>query len=940
LQKNAGIAQKWGEIVKKIFRRLFETLFSGTLPFRARLLHILSVGGLFTALFICIFGFVTGMSFLSSLFCGITAIFTALLLLISIKTGHYEICLFFGIVVIFFMFYPILFFTVGGYRSGMPSFFVFAAVFTVVMLKGRSALIIAFLEIVYYAGLCLAAYYRPEWVIPFNAEFPYAMNVLFGMVSVSAVLGVTLFVQLWMHNRQRKELEEAYQDLEKQTRLAESVSRTKSEFLAQMSHEIRTPMNAIIGMSHLALQEELQPQAREYVENIRRAGDNLMSIINDILDLSRIESGMVDIIPEEYQLASLINDSLTIIRTRLYEKPVRMFTKIDGALPRQLLGDEARIRQILLNILSNAVKYTKEGHIMLGIRGTRSADSNEIVLEFEVADTGIGIKPEDMGKLFGSFVRIDAKQNQGVEGTGLGLAICWRLCRLMGGDIRARSVYGVGSVFTASLPQRIVDEQPFAEVEAPETKSVLIYKTRRISGESLGYTLENLGVSYALAHSRETLSEFLAKGNYRFVFMPSSKYAEFCDVLEEIRSGSSGPAPLSGITPVIFAEYGEAIRSGSKTLITPIHPGALAGILNGRAFDAGYNHVQKFGVRFTSPDTRILVVDDLPTNLDVIAGLLSPYKVKIDRALDGPEAIRLIRENRYDIVFMDHMMSGMDGIEATEIIRKNEGDYFKELTIIALTANAISGIREMFLKKGFNDYLSKPIDIARLDAMLAKWISREKQQKFSAPRPNVAAPCSIQIKGVDSDKGMVMTGGTVEGYRKVLTRFYKDALEQLSLLQAMPDEQGLPAFATRVHALKSAVATIGAADLAAEAARLEAAGKAGDRAAIREGIPGFAERLAALTEGIRQALETAFPVVPGEEEAPDGSCLELSPLLRELAEALRAEKLAAIDDILEELNRKPLDSKAHAALESVSDDVLIAEYGRALETVIALLENP
>jgi CheY-like chemotaxis protein len=618
-----------------------------------------------------------------------------------------------------------------------------------------------------------------------------------------------------------------------------------------------------------------------------------------------------------------------------------MFTKIDGALPRQLLGDEARIRQILLNLLSNAVKYTKEGHITLGIRGTRSAGGSEIVLEFEVADTGIGIKPEDMGKLFGNFVRIDAKRNQGVEGTGLGLAICWRLCRLMGGDITARSVYGVGSVFTASLPQRIVDERPFAEVEAPETKPSLIFKTRRISGDSLGYTLENLGVSYALANNREALAEFLEKGNYRFVFMPSSKYAEFCDVLKEqkIRSEGSGLAALNGIVPVIFAEYGEAIRADSKTLMTPIHPGAVAGILNGRASDADYNPVQKFGVRFIAPDARILVVDDLPTNLDVIAGLLAPYKVKIDRALDGPGAIRLIRENRYDIVFMDHMMSGMDGIEATEIIRKDKGDYFKELTIIALTANAISGIREMFLEKGFSDYLSKPIDISRLDAMLAKWIPREKQQKFSVPRPSVAVSCSLKIKEVDSDKGLVMTGGTVEGYRKVLTRFYKDALEQLSLLQDMPDEQGLPAFTTRTHALKSAAATIGAADLAAAAARMEAAGKAGDREAIREGLSGFTARLAALAEGIRQALEAAFPAAPEGEPAPGGSGLELSPLLRELAEALRTEKLAAIDDILEELNRKPLDGKAHAALDSVSDDVLIAEYGNALETVIALLEN-
>jgi CheY-like chemotaxis protein len=616
-----------------------------------------------------------------------------------------------------------------------------------------------------------------------------------------------------------------------------------------------------------------------------------------------------------------------------------MFTMIDGALPRQLLGDEARIRQILLNLLSNAVKYTNEGHITLGIRGKKSAGNDEIVLEFEVADTGVGIKQGDMEKLFGNFVRVDTKQNQGIEGTGLGLVISRRLCQLMGGDIAVHSVYGVGSTFTASLPQKIVDGRPFAEVEAPETKPSLIYKTRRISGESLGYTLENLGVSYTLAESREALAEFLAKGSYRFVFMPSSLYAEFHDTLEEqkTRSGESGLAALNRIIPVIFAEYGEAIRAGIKTLMTPIHPGALAGILNGRASNAGYHRAQKSTVRFTAPDTRILVVDDLPTNLDVIAGLLSPYKVKIDRVLDGPGAIRQIRENRYDIVFMDHMMPGMDGIEATKIIRESEGEYFKDLTIIALTANAISGMREMFLENGFSDYLSKPIDLSKLDEILAKWIPKEKQQKFIAPRSNPKPSCSIEIEGVNSNRGLALTGGTEEGYRKTLTQFYKDAMKRLSLLKNMPDEEGLPSFTTQTHALKSAAATIGAADLSVEAARLEAAGRAGDMATIREKLGGFTERLAALVEGIRQALEAESPAEVPKEDGTTRS--ELLPLLRELAKALQTEELAAVDDLLEELNQKPLDGKAHEALNSVFDDVLIAEYGNALETVITLLEN-
>jgi signal transduction histidine kinase/CheY-like chemotaxis protein len=940
-------------MVKKLFQYLSKilfALFAPTLPFRVKLFNIYALGGLVITLFVCVSSLITGASTLNALFCGITAILAGLLLLIDVKTGHYEFCFFVSIIVVFFIFYPVMFFTAGGYRSGMPSFFVFAVVSTVFMLEGRKALVVSAVEIAFYTVLCLGAYYHPEWVIHFDTEFGYVADTLVGIITVSAVLGVTLFVQLRLYNRQQKELKEAYRDLEEQTRLAESVSRAKSEFLAQMSHEIRTPMNAIIGMSHLALQAEMRPQAREYVENIRRAGDNLLVIINDILDFSRIESGRLTIVPGEYQFASLINDSLSIIRTRLHEKPVLMFTRIDSTLPRQLVGDEARIRQILLNLLSNAVKYTREGHIILSIRGEKS--DGGIVLWFEVADTGVGIKPEDMEKLFGNFVRIDAKQNQGIEGTGLGLAISRSLCQLMGGDITARSVYGKGSTFTASLPQEIADERPFAQVEAPKAKPVLIYEKRRISGESLEYTLKNLGVNCSLADSQEALAKFLGEETYRFVFMPSALYTEFRNILEkqEIRSGESGHLPLSRVTPVLFAEYGDAIRPDITTVMTPIHPAAVASILNGKISDAGYNHVQKSGVRFTAPDARILVVDDLATNLDVIAGLLAPYKVKIDRALDGPEAVRLIRENRYDIVFMDHMMPGMDGIEVTEIIRKSEGDYFKDLSVIALTANAISGMREMFLEKGFNDYLSKPIDISRLDDLLGKWIpgnKKIKEESWERPEAGEPGDAGIEdpgktgtplfpaIEGLDIGRGVANTGGTEEGYRKVLYSFVWDAEDRLKHISAFPDTDDLAAFIIHVHALKGAAGSIGAAELSADAARLEAAGRSGDMETIRGLLPSFREQLSVLAGKIGEALEKGNG--QGTDEGREGDAYQDKPALGEksgpLREALESINMTEIERLIAEMEKLAGNPKTRRIIARLSHHVLLCDYDEAVKTL-------
>jgi signal transduction histidine kinase/CheY-like chemotaxis protein len=932
--------------------KIFFALFAPMLPFRVRLFNIYALGGLVITLFVCVSSLVTGASILNALFCGITAVLAGLLLLIDVKTGRYELCFVISIIAVFFIFYPVMFFAAGGYRSGMPSFFVFAVVSTVFMLEGRKALVVSVAEIVFYTALCLSAYYYPEWVIHFDTEFAYVADTLVGIISVSAVLGATLFIQLRLYNSQRKKLQEAYRDLEEQTRLAESVSRAKSEFLAQMSHEIRTPMNAIIGMSHLTMQEEISPQVRGYLENIWRAGDNLMSIINDILDFSRIESGRMDIVPEEYQLGSLINDSLSIIRTRLHEKPVLMFTMIDSTLPRRIVGDEARIRQILLNILSNAVKYTREGHIILGIRGEKCADNREIVLRFEVIDTGVGIKQENLEKLFGNFVRIDAKKNQGIEGTGLGLAISQKLCQLMEGDITARSVYGKGSTFTVSLPQKIADGSPLARVVAPETKPVMIYENRRVSGESLEYTLKNLGVSCSLADSREALAELLEKGTYRFVFMPSVLYAEFRDTLEKqkIRSGNSGLLSLSGITPVIFAEYGEAVRTDIKTLMTPIHPAAMADILNGKASEAGYNHVQKSGVRFTAPDARILVVDDLVTNLDVITGLLSPYRVKIDRVLEGPEAIRVIRENRYDIVFMDHMMPGMDGIETTEIIRKSEGDYFKDLPVIALTANAISGMREMFLEKGFNDYLSKPIDISRLDDLLEKWIPGKKRIKEESwAKPEAGQPeyggtgdsgktgtlLFSAIEGLDTARGLANTGGTEEGYRKVLSSFVWDVEDRLEHISGFLGTDDLAVFTINVHALKGATGSIGAVELSSDAARLEAAGRSGDMETIQGLLSSFRERLSVLAGKIGDALEK----YDGQDadKGREGEVRQDDPALGEqigpLREALESINMIEIERIIAEMGKFAGDLKTRQIIARLSHHVLLCDYDEAAKTL-------
>jgi signal transduction histidine kinase/HPt (histidine-containing phosphotransfer) domain-containing protein/ActR/RegA family two-component response regulator len=710
---------------------------------------------------------------------------------------------------------------------------------------------------------------------------------------------------------------------------AEKANAAKSSFLARMSHEIRTPMNAITGMSELILREEASASVYEHAAAVKQAGSNLVAVINDILDFSKIESGKMELVPVDYEFASLINDVITIIRMRLQEKPVYLVVNVDSAIPRNLHGDVVRIRQILLNLLSNAVKYTHKGHIVFTAESDEYGEDS-LALKFEIADTGIGIKPEDMGKLFGDFSRLDSQANQGVEGTGLGLAISRSLCRAMGGDIAVESEYGKGSVFAASIPQRIRDRAPFAVVAGAEAKKVLVYETREVYGNSIVCSIDNLGVSCTLVTGADDFEKALKTDHFDFIFAASFLFAGAQDTIRKRGLET---------TLVLLAEYGEVISDRQTRFIAmPAHPLSIANILNGAEELRGYSE-DKDGIRFTAPEARVLIVDDIKTNLDVAGGLLAPYLMQVDSCLSGQEAARLAQENKYDLVLMDHMMPGMDGIETTRLIRSLGGDYFQKLPIVALTANAIAGMKNMFLQAGFNDYISKPIEIARLDDLIARWIPAEKQIKSGrvAKRETFSGEAGIAIPGVDVKQGINLTGGTIGGYKKVLSLFRKDAEERLALLQEPPEPEALPLFATQVHALKSASATLGAAEASAAAAALEAAGKAGDMAAIREGLPQFRQGLTELIEGIGNVLEETRDEKSGEPQAGAGEAA--FKLLSALRAALEAKNMKETDKLIEAIEQLPLDAEMREGINVISDKALMGEYAEAVEAINMLLNG-
>jgi PAS domain S-box-containing protein len=593
--------------------------------------------------------------------------------------------------------------------------------------------------------------------------------------------------------------QKAMVQLAKQQAEAESANRAKSSFLATMSHEIRTPMNAISGMAELLLRRKNLPdEARAEARDIKQAASNLISIINDILDLSKIEAGKMEIIPAKYLLLSLVNDTVNIIRMRLMEKPIRLYTNIDAKIPYLLIGDEVRLRQILLNLLSNAAKYTDKGHISLSIAGQKR-ESGRVWLEMTVADTGKGIKPEDQEKIFGSFVRLDAKKNRGIMGTGLGLAITRELCQAMEGTVTFQSEYGRGSEFKVVIPQGVSSEEPFAMVTEPEKKRVLVYEGRAVWARTICWSLENLGVPFVMTETLDAFAEALPREEWYYVFSGYGLYSRIKPLLEQTVFPGGKKPPLA-----LMVEWeNEAHVPGVRFVSLPIQSLSIANVLNDKDDDRSYFSTQSSTLlRYTYPHARLLVVDDIGTNLKVAEGLLAPYQAKVDTSQSGALAVELVKQHEYDIVFMDHMMPDMDGLEATAAIRAWEeveeeleggpairagegeswaADRRAHVPIIALTANAVSGMREMFIEKGFDDFLAKPIDISKLDEMLDHWIPKEKrgerpgtgepgENMAEGGRERVADQADLpqipgpDIPGIDMRRGLALTGGTMALY--------------------------------------------------------------------------------------------------------------------------------------------------------------------------------
>jgi len=638
---------------------------------------------------------------------------------------------------------------------------------------------------------------------------------------------------------------------ERAKRSIEQASQAKEDFLANMSHEIRTPMNAVIGMAEMALREPLPSAARDYMEQVKSSGKALLNIVNDILDYSKIESGQMNIIEEPYEPLSLINDVSTIIMSRLMHKNVELLISVVPDIPRSLIGDSQRIRQILINLANNAVKFTDSGYVRLEIGYDRISE-DELSLRVSVKDTGIGIKEEDIDKLFGSFSQVDKEKNRGIEGTGLGLSIVKNLLRQMNGTVEVKSEYGKGSVFSFSLPQKIENNERSIVVEEPEKKLFLGFFENDDVARDFVYDAGQLGIEVILMNDKDRpkdpvdsiIEQYPDSEIYSVVEQPlfSREIMERVDVTLD---------KYKHIHAVLLSDTFADLRCWAdmkylEIIKKPVSVLNLAALVNCETNYLFRNNEEEMKSAFIAPEARVLIVDDNEVNLTVAKGLLDPMRMQIDLATSGVQCLDMLEKVHYDLIFMDHMMPEMDGVETTRIIRRLHPE-FDDIPIIALTANALPEAKQMFLSEGMNDFVAKPIELRILEAKVKQWLPFDKVRKATEEElaafiaEKKAADERIVIADLDTDEARRLLGSDELFYR-VLNEYRKKIKSKANIIQNALTDEDWERYTIEVHALKSASKQIGAMELGELAAALEKAGNERDITSIKIMTPELLNR--------------------------------------------------------------------------------------------------
>lgn len=740
---------------------------------------------------------------------------------ISFKTKEIKLYALLYCLIFNFQFYPIFYFLTGDIYNGLPLFMAMGIILTFFLLSNKILWFTLFGEIAWYAFLIFYSYqFREALSIYRDAEI-YGLGIAFCYLFASTLPVLIIFYQTRI-------VKKTHDKSSKANTLIANAGIGKSRFLANMTHEIRTPMNAIYGMSEMVLNETLSPEAREEAETIKQASSDLLSIINNILVYSKLESKKMELLSTRYNFRNLIDEVITSVESEYSHAHTDFTCFVDHSIPTFLYGDDIRIKQVFRYLLFSSLHQLSHGRISLDINCERNSEEHTVTLKCKISETGRGLTTQELNTVFGAYYEYDSRQRSDFRGMGLELYICREILTLMDGSLKIESLEGIGMAIIFEFTNYVMNDLAIADVEEPSAKKVLIYMNSTTRENPWIHVMEDFKISPYYAPSVSIFKKFLEERTYTHIFVPESEYPSLRSSIEQYE--------ISDITYIItdalhvYEDFGKC-----RIIRKPIYCLNVADVLNDKWDAKNYlKPVEKKKVAY--PNAKVLVVDDNLVNIKVILSLLETFKIKADIATSGEACLSAMDQKKYDLLLLDQLMPGMNGIETLHALR-NSGNINADIPVICITADFGADVRDRLIAEGFQDYVAKPIKDFYLDRILKAYMpdtlkvileNNETEDKKDSGKQKPDTPSKSDPVEIDTAKGIELLGGVKDVYYSVLNTYYTEGVHKLKEIPEELENQNYSLYTTNVHALKSSSASIGADGISGLFKELEMAGKSGD----------------------------------------------------------------------------------------------------------------
>ena len=856
--------------------------------------------------------------------------FSALTMFLLIRFD--EVGLFKYIVVIcdnFFIF-PLIFYLSGNLLNGSVLFFPLGIVFTFFLIKEKSVYFIFIAEMIWYSVILALP-------MLYNEKFSLYTESQPGWSGIPASFVAAAFAPIFIIIYQSVNYERTKNLLNESSRIIESSRMNKTRFLANVTHEIRTPMNAIIGMNELILREDLDPESRELAENIKLSSNQLLKIINNILEFSKLDSNKMELYPVKYDFKQMMIEIIEAVSNEYASENTDFFAKIDPRIPRTLFGDNIRIKQVFMYLLFSTVHKMSQSRMSLEVSGEIDINTNTVLLSCTIAESGIGLSEAEIEAMLSAYTKYDSRQKSDYKGMGLELSICKEILELMGGSLSIKSVEGVGMSVNFEFINYIIEDTPIVRVSSVKEYNILVYTKTTEDQEVWKDILGQFQLYPNFVNGPNAFRQAIENRRYTHIFIDDVFYPMLKDTLRTAQIKDE---------VYIITEAGSIYTDfdSCKILRKPMTCICVAKALNNEWDAASYKVAQK-KESVTYPEGKVIIVDDSIVNLKVLEGMLHTFDINITKCKSGAEALSVLRRDEFDLIILDQKMPEMDGIELMHLIRKLDNANAM-VPILCATADFGPEVSRMLLNEGFQDYLAKPVRRFYLERMLRKYMptelavnivtydaAPESEKEVSQENTEDEDP-----RNIDYDTGLANVGGLIDAYSSVVNAYYREGIVKIGLVKELLADKDYKNYVIEVHALKSSSAAIGAVAMSKLFRELEFAGKANNIEYIESRNESVLETFSDVLDCVKIYLTERGLFVSDEMmQEPEGDTVELEDeVIDSLIEALSNFNIKETEEKVNECVKINYGHVANEAFRQIKSQLDVFDYHKAKELLTDL----